>query len=92
MRELLKREVFFFAQYFLIACIAAVLGHYAWENAQVVSSLDNVEGAQAAVNVKEMMAALWRDYFRWVFGAFASLSAVRLLIVLLLYRAKQGVA
>ena len=92
MREILKRELAFLAQYFLIACVAAVVGHYALENAQSVSAVSGGEGSQVAVNVREMVVALWRDYYRWVLGAFVSLSAVRILIVLVLSRAGRGIA
>jgi len=53
MREILKRELSLLAQYFLIACIASVVGHYAWESAQRASVLSSGEGAQVAVNVKK---------------------------------------
>jgi hypothetical protein len=90
MREILKRELSYLAQYFLIACIAAVVGHYVWESSQQAPPVSSGEGSQVAVNVKEMVAALWRDYYRWVLGAFAGLSVVRLLIVLAFHRAKRG--
>ena len=92
MKDLLKRELKIWIQYFLITCIAAVVGHYAWESAQDVSRLSGPEGSQVAVNVREMIIALWRDYYRWVLGAFVGLSAVRILIVLVMNRGKQGMA
>ena len=91
MREILKREVLYLAQYFLITCIAAVVGGYAWESAQA-PVLSGGEDSQQAVNVQGMIIALWRDYYRWVLGAFVGLSAVRLLIVLALHRARRGAA
>jgi hypothetical protein len=92
MREILKRELSLLAQYFLIACIASVVGHYAWESAQRASVLSSGEGAQVAVNVKEMVIALWRDYYHWVPGAFLGLSVVRLLMVLVSNGVKKEIA
>jgi Na+-translocating ferredoxin:NAD+ oxidoreductase RnfD subunit len=91
MREILKRELSFLTQYFLIACIAAAVGHDAWESSRQVSALSGGEGLQSAVNVREMVAALWRDYYRWVIGAFVGLSSIRLLIVLAVHRAKREI-
>ena len=92
MRNLLKRELIVSVQYFLITCAAAVTGHYAWESAQQASGLNAAEGSGGAVNVQEMVIALWRDYYRWVVGAFLVLSVARILILIAVNRAKERVA
>ncbi len=50
------------------------------------------EGSQSAVNVREMVIALWRNYYRWVIGAFLGLGGIRILILLVVDRIKQVLA
>ena len=92
MREVLRRELPMLAQYLLIACLAAAAGHYAWESAQQVFGMSGGESSQSAVNVREMEIALWRDYYRWVIGAFLGLGGIRILILLVVDRIKQVLA
>ena len=87
MKDLLKREFLIWVQYFLITCVAAVVGHYVWESSQSPLST-GAAGELEQINVREMILHLWRDYYRWVLGAFIILSAVRLLLVLFFGRAR----
>ncbi len=87
MKDLLKRELVIWVQYFLITCVAAAMGHHAWESSQAPLSTGTA-GELEAVNVQGIIFQLWRDYYRWILGAFIVLSAVRFLVVLFVGRAK----
>ncbi len=92
MQGVLRRELPILAQYLLIVCLAATAGHYAWESSQQVFDMSAGEGSQSAVNVREMVIALWRNYYRWVIGAFLGLGGIRILILLVVDRIKQVLA
>jgi len=87
MKDLLKRELITWLQYFLITCVAAVVGHYAWDSSQALYPhyLGTGSGGDA-INIREMVMQMWRDYFRWILGTFIALSAIRLIVVLSLAR------
>ena len=87
MKDLLKRELLTWLQYCLIICVAAVVGHYAWESSQAYlgTGLGTGSGGDH-INIREMVRQMWRDYFRWVLVTFIALSAIRLVIVLFLAR------
>lgn len=91
MKDLLKRELITWLQYFLITCIAAVVGHYAWDSSEaylVTGSAGNAVAGSGGneINIWQMVLHMWRDYFRWILGTFLALSAIRLVVVLFLAR------
>ena len=81
MKDLLKRELVTWLQYFLITCVAAVVGHYAWDSSQ--ADLGTGTG-ESQINIWGMVVHMWHDYFLWILGTFIVVGALRLLLVLLL--------
>lgn len=85
-----RRELLTWVQYFFIVLVAAAVAGSVYEASLRPPSEDpGVGDPNVAINMAEMIKALWRDYFRWWLGVFVGLSGLRFLLLFIFRRARM---
>lgn len=84
-----RRELLTWVQYFFIVLVAATVAGSAYEASFRPPPEPGAGDPNAAINMAEMIKALWRDYFRWWLGVFVGLSGLRFLILFIFRRARM---
>ena len=88
-----KREIGTWVHYFVIAFIAATIAYSVFEGAQRGSHMIGVDEQTAhtvEINIVSLILSMWKNFYRWWFGVFIGLSALRFLIIYLSNRIKDS--